>query len=161
MRLSHIQWIVSSGSLWLLVGVMLLTKGIGLMVVSAHFPHLSSFLFSSLASRSGSDGLAALSLVTTSLFLGFIKGRFILSKTVERTIFRILSFPSPVSLKNIYTPKYYLLIGTMVGLGLLLKWVSIPPDLKGVVDIAIGSALINGAVFYFRHAVSLGQKSHL
>ena len=36
-------------------------------------------------------------------------------------------------------------------MGMSLRWVSIPYDIKGVIDVAVGSALANGSAFYFRY----------
>jgi hypothetical protein len=38
----------------------------------------------------------------------------------------------------------------MVLLGLVIRFLPIPIDARGLVDVAIGSALINGAMLYFR-----------
>jgi len=155
MKFSQTQWIVFSGALWLFVGILLLTKGLGLIILTVHFPNLSSAFFSTMASKIASRDQAALLFVTIGLLVGFMKGRFVLSKTVERVVLRIVSFPNPVAFKDVYTKQYYLLIGGMMSLGMLLKWIPIPPDVKGFIDVAIGSALINGAVLYFRHAITI------
>lgn len=161
MKFSHIPWIVFSGALWLFVGILLLTKGIGLTILMVRFPDLSSPFFSVFASKISSHEQAALLFVALGLLIGFMKGRFVLSKTVERVVLRIVSFPSPVAFKDVYTMQYYLLIGAMMSLGMLLKWVLIPPDIKGFIDVAIGSALINGAALYFRHAITIKKAAHL
>lgn len=138
-----------------------MTKGVGLVILMVRFPDLSSPFFSIFAAKISDRGQAALLFVAIGLLIGFVKGRFVLAKTVQRVVSRIVSLPTPVRLKDVYTPKYYFLIGGMVSLGMVLKWTPIPPDIKGFVDIAIGSALINGAVLYFRHAVMVRQNVHL
>jgi hypothetical protein len=40
----------------------------------------------------------------------------------------------------------------MMALGLVFRFLPIPIDLRGLIDVAIGSALINGAMLYFRAA---------
>jgi hypothetical protein len=62
-----------------------------------------------------------------------------------------------MSLTQIYSPTYYLLIGIMIGLGLSLKIFGLPIDIRGLVDVTIGAALINGAMLYFRSAFQLKQ----
>ena len=50
----------------------------------------------------------------------------------------------------------------MVGLGALIKVLNLPLDVRGAIDIVIGSALINGAMIYFRSAFELrNQESYL
>jgi len=102
------------------------------------------------ASYVGGLESAALVWIAIALMIGFIKGRRIFSKSVDRSVMRILSLPNPSSLSKIYTPSYYLLLGAMILLGVLVRFT--PQDVRGGVDIAVGSALINGAMLYFRQA---------
>jgi len=46
----------------------------------------------------------------------------------------------------------------MLSLGLIVKWAPVPYDVRGLVDVAIGSALTNGSAFYFRH-LAMKKKS--
>ncbi len=123
---------------------MLLKKGLDLVIIATQDPTSSSVLL-------GREQIA-LGLIAVALLLGFLKGRFVLRKTVERIVKHICSFPTPVAFKNIYPKSYYLLLGSMVLLGLALKWVPIYPEIRGFIDVAIGSALINGSMLYFRQA---------
>jgi hypothetical protein len=52
---------------------------------------------------------------------------------------------------------YFLLIGSMILLGISLKWLPIAPEVRGVVDVAVGSSLINGSLQYLRMAFSKGK----
>ncbi len=98
---------------------------------------------------------AALIWIAVALFVGFIKGRHVLSKSVNRSVQRILALPNPTNLMKIYTTSYYFLLGSMVLLGMLIRFA--PQDVRGGIDIAVGSALINGALLYFRQAWSARQ----
>ena len=91
-------------------------------------------------------------MVAVGLLVGFFKGRFVLSKTVSKMVGRVLSLPLPIRFSQVYHPSYYFLIALMICLGLLLKYLPIPIDLRGMIDVAIGSALVNGALLYFRAA---------
>jgi hypothetical protein len=92
-----------------------------------------------------------LSLISKSL-VGFLKGRLVLSKTVKRITKRIYSLQAPVGFKDAFPVSYWLLIGFMMTLGMGLKFLPISIDIKGAIDVAIGSALVNGAMLYFRTA---------
>lgn len=151
MKLNHVSAIIVSGVVWLFVGIMLLTKGLSLIVLAAHFSETPSTFISWF----GGGEQAALLLISAALIIGFVKGRFVLSKSVDKVSQRILSFPSPVHLRDLYDRRYYILIASMMFLGLLMKWLPINGDVRGFIDVAIGSALINGAILYFRQAVSL------
>lgn len=125
-------WIFLSGFVWFVAGVLLLYKGI-------HF----------IASAQIAEQTATW-LMMAALVVGFLKGRFVLSKTVKRVVTRIQSLPLPIRFWNAYAPSYWILIGSMVLLGMSFKWLPLPLQYRGMVDVAIGSALVNGAMLYFR-----------
>jgi hypothetical protein len=134
--MKHTPLIILSGSLWLVIGIFLLAKGLSLIALHMQGEQMAFFY------------------ISIGLLVGFMKGRFVLSRTVDRVTGRIISFPEPVALKNVYAPSYMMLIGGMMLLGFLFKWLPIPGNFKGVVDVTIGSALINGAILFFRKALA-------
>lgn len=150
-----------SGVIWLSIGIMLLSMGINFIVEAilkesalvTNRPIINFF-----ASFAGELDTAAIILIAMGLLVGFIKGRVILSKTVARTVERTLAMPNPAPLSQIYPKSYYILLGSMVLIGFIVKF--FPFDVRGFVDVAIGSALINGAMLYFRAAyeVYLNEK---
>lgn len=148
--------IILSGSIWMVVGVFLLTKGFSLLLhpLLGQKPLLLPYI-NSFGVRAEQ---ASLVLVTLGLFIGFLKGRLILAKTAAKVIKRILGLPNPCSLFSIYARSYLILLSSMILLGISMKWFSIPYDIKGVVDVAIGSALTNGSAFYFRHFAEQKRK---
>jgi len=148
--MTHRAWIAVSGFLWLAVGGGLLYKGLHLISDGTISPDSLCFrmqgLFGTPPQQSGT------ALIAAALLIGFVKGRFILSKTVKRVSERIVSLPLPIRFSSVYAPTYFFLIGGMIALGILLRFLPIPIDLRGFVDTAVGSALINGAMLYFRAA---------
>jgi hypothetical protein len=130
--MTHRTWILFSGCLWLLMGLWLLSKGLRLIP--------------------DSFGLIAL-----GLMIGFFKGRFVLSKTVQRVVNHILAQPLPVRFKDAYGKAYWLVIGFMMSLGMVLRF--IPNDVRGVIDVAVGFALINGAMLYFTYGIQSPSQS--
>ncbi len=98
-------------------------------------------------------------LIALGMLIGYSKGRYILGKSALKGIERIRSFPNPTEITNIYSSKYYILLGLMIGLGVSMKYLGIPADVRGTIDVAIGAALINGAMIYFRHAVQKTSKT--
>ena len=137
--MKHRSWIVFSGFLWFAIGMLLLYKGLRF---------LSEFALSQSSSFSFQIRLAV------ALLIGFIKGRFVLAKTVRRVVARIASLPLPISLMQAYSPSYWVLIASMGALGALFRFLPIPIDIRGMIDVAIGSALIHGAMLYFRASTS-------
>lgn len=151
-------WIAISGIVWFAVGFGLLTLGMRFIVELARF-HISdttSFI-ARLTPMAGGREQAAMALILTGLILGFIKGRYVLVKTVRRVTERILKLEEPVRFSQVYSRGYLFLIAGMVGLGMCMKWFHIPQDIRGVVDVAVGSALINGAMLYFRMALAVNK----
>ncbi len=131
--MKHKFWITFSGSLWAFAGVMLLRKGL----------HLLNEL---------ADKQQATWLIAAALLVGFVKGRFVLAKTVVRITNHIASLPLPISFWTVYPKSYWLLLSSMMVIGFALRLV--PIEWRGFIDVAIGSALINGAMLYFRAARS-------
>lgn len=89
-------------------------------------------------------------LMMVALVVGFLKGRFVLANTVQRVVARIQSLPLPIRLWNAYAPSYWMLISAMIFVGMGFRWLPIPVEYRGMVDVTIGSALANGAMLYFR-----------
>jgi len=124
-------WISISGLIWAMAGFLLLYKGLRIL--------------GSLPNQN-----VATWWVAGGLLLGFIKGRFVLSRTVHRISSRIASLPEPIHFLEVYPKSYWILLSSMMGIGLLMRLV--PANIHGFIDVTVGSALINGAVLYFRSA---------
>lgn len=151
-KVSHATLIFLSGFVWLAVGCFLLPLGLNFVVDALLKENANQSLpiLNFLTPYAGSRDGAALIWIAITLFIGFLKGRRVFAKSVKRSVERILSLPNPASLSKIYTPSYYLLLGSMVLLGVVVRFTTL--DIRGGVDIAVGAALINGAVLYFRQA---------
>ena len=124
--MKHRGWIICSGLIWVLIGTWLLYKGL----------RLTSTPW----------------IIACGLLIGFLKGRFVFPKTVQRVVGRIEALSLPIRFSQVYTPAYWMLIAGMMSLGMLFRFLPVPVDVRGLVDIAIGSALVNGATLYFRAA---------
>lgn len=138
MHLGRLGWIVISGAVWCIVGGFLLSLGLYLLI---------------------SCQKNTIILIPVSLILGFIKGRFILSKTAQKAVKRILLISEPISFLQIYPPVYLGLIASMMLLGMGLKWLDLTYYIRGAVDIAVGFALVNASTTYFRSAYILKKQS--
>jgi hypothetical protein len=158
MRLNHRTAIVCSGMLWLVIGVMLLYKGMNLIMLAVQIPS-SAILLPKIAPLTRGIEQAALILMCVGIFVGFMKAKFIFSKTVNRVVSRIVSFAEPVPISQIYTKGYIILILGMSALGMSLKFFHLPHDVLGLLDVVIGSALTQGAMLYFRAAAALSKKA--
>jgi hypothetical protein len=146
------KWIVVSGLTWLAIGSMLMVKGLK-WITQSMMGLESAPLVRWCSSLVGSAQQGALLVICISLFIGFIKGRTVLAKTVQRVVTRIRSLPPPILLSQVYDRRYATLLGSMMALGFLFRFLPIGADVRGAIDVAIGSALINGSMLYFREAV--------
>jgi hypothetical protein len=164
LKVNHRTLVILSGLIWLVMGVFLFKLGFKLLggafdyidkgTLPASYPLLkkSSDFFGSLQAGI-TNGIVILTAI--SLFIGFLKGKKVLGKTALKAIARITAFPNPTNLTNLYSGRYYILLAGMMGLGISMNVLGIPHDIRGTIDIIIGSALINGSVVYFRHALSM------
>jgi uncharacterized protein YneF (UPF0154 family) len=131
-QLRRSKLIVLSGLIWLVIGALLLKKGL-------------NFLMDDPAMEE-----TALVLVAVALLIGFLKGKFVLEKSAKRGVERLHTLPDPVSLSRIYNARYYILLAIMVGIGLSMNFLGVPNHIRGFIDVAIGAALIKGSMCYFR-----------
>lgn len=155
-KISHKALIIISGLIWLAVGCFLLPLGLNFLLQAVqnhrlqtnnHYPLLQLF-----SSFNFDVENAVIVLIVLGMLVGYSKGRYVLGKSALKGVSRIRSFPNPTELKNIYSLKYYILLGVMIGLGVSMKYLGIPADIRGAIDVAIGAALIHGAMIYFRLA---------
>lgn len=159
LKLNHSTLIIISGLIWLAIGCMLLSLGLNFIIESILKDNLISMkrpIVDFFGFFAGGPDQGALFLIALSLMIGFAKGKFVFAKTVNRTVARIRSLPNPVSLSQIYTRGYYLLLALMFFLGYIVRF--FPLDIRGGVDVIIGSALINGSMLYFRQAYLSAKK---
>lgn len=154
--MKHCGCIALSGFLWLAIGFSLLYKGLHLISDAAFQADTLCFRWQEVF---GTPQQAATVFMGLGLLLGFIKGRFVLSKTVQRVSKRIASLSEPVRLADAYSRSYWILIASMMALGMLFRFLPIPPDLRGIIDVAVGSALLNGSLLFFRAARALKTKN--
>lgn len=110
------------GCLWFGIGTMLFSKGWRLL-----------------------DGVA---LMILGMVVGVLKGHFVLRKVADKTMKRWSE--ERLGLFEVFPVRFFILVGFMMSLGFLLRFV--PVAVRGTVDIAVGLALVYGAVTYFRRA---------
>ncbi len=150
MRISVRSALLFSGLTWFGIGFFLLTKGLQFIVLSVAMKGTAPL--TSLLGEIVQREQVAVILISASLLLGAIKGRFVLQKKAKKLSDRLLS-QETVTLKTLYPRSYYILLAGMMALGMSLNVFSVPLDIRGVVDAAIGTALISGSLAYFRNAI--------
>jgi hypothetical protein len=154
-KLGHKTLILICGLTWLGIGIFLLALGLHFILETVRDPALCTLagrfsISRIMASFIADKTQAAMFVIILSLSIGYIKGRTALAKAAKRQMKRVATLPNPSSLKHLYGKGYYLLIASMILLGICLRYLPITLDTRGAIDTVIGSALINGAMLYFR-----------
>lgn len=149
--MTHRRLFWMAGTIWFLVGFFLLQLGMRLFAESLNsWPEYSFFLPLFASWMGAAETLIVL--ISLGLLIGYFKGRYLLGKTARRTIQQILAAAPPPSLRHLFNLRYALLISLMMLLGFSMRYLALPLDVRGFVDVAVGAALIHGALFYFRAA---------
>ena len=151
-KFSHPTLIVVSGLIWLAIGSFLMSIGLNFLVESGKAPTGTYAFLDWLAKWFDGKDQAVVLLLVAGLLIGYLKGRMVLGKAARKGADRIRSFPNPTSLVSIYSARYLVLIAIMIGIGISFRVFNLSHDIRGFVDIAIGAALLNGSMIYFRIA---------
>lgn len=159
-KLHNKSMVIFSGVIWLCIGLMLLSIGTNLFIQGitaideSNIAVASYPLMKITSDYVGKAPIAAALLFALSTCLGYFKGRYVLSRSAKRSISRIATLPSPSPIYQLYSPVYYLLLALMIGLGMSFKLLGIGGEIRAIIDVAVGSALISGSLEYFRTAYS-------
>src|SRR5579883_3057288 len=140
--------IIFSGLLWMAIGCMLMVKGMNFLVQFKTMP--AGPLIKLLQPIAGHAEQSVLCLMVICLALGTLKGRLILRKAAGRIVAHIEQLSEPLPVKKLYPPRFYILIGCMMSLGIIRRVTGMPDDIGGAIDLTIGCALIQGSLGYFR-----------
>lgn len=87
------------------------------------------------------------------LALGFAKARTILKKTALANIDRLMAMSEKVKLIHVYPLRSWIVLTLMLLLGLSLTLFNAPPLLRGMVNLAVGMALLGSSLYYY-HAMN-------
>jgi len=157
MLISHVTAIAISGISWFLMGFFLLSKGLNLFVHACYAKDTGG-LISHIAAIAGGREQAALFLMMVGLGIGYLKGKVVLVKTVKRVAERVISLPNPLKITQMYAKSYYILLLSMMAIAALLRFSSISNDIRGIIDVAIGAALVKGSLLYLRFALAVRKQ---
>ena len=139
MRLAALLFL--SGFFWLLIGLFLLSKGIALSM--------------------SAEGVLPSILLALGFFLGYLKGRFVFFRLVNRTVDKLTHLDTAPSLRHLFSPRYLLTIALMMSLGMGMNVCNLSPFIRGPVDVAVGFALLLGAGFYFKRGFCFARSPNL
>jgi hypothetical protein len=146
-------------ALWLLP-VKAPTRG---LVALAFFIWFAGGIFLSLR---GVDFLTASNLPQNELFtpliiaslIGYLKGKFVLSKASSKNLARLYAFTQPQPLIAVYPMRSWILIGVMVALSMVITLAfSGNPLWRGAINIGLGMALVSSSLVYLKAVMNPKQ----
>jgi hypothetical protein len=120
-------------ALWVLGGVVLLSLGTARLLQAAR-------------AEAGAAVVAAVSV--GALAIGIAKGWFLLRKTARRNIVRLTALTEGRRLIHVYGARSWVVIGLMTALSVGLTVGGVPPLWRGMVNLAIGAALVTSSLNY-------------
>ncbi len=82
--------------------------------------------------------------------IGLAKGRFVLSKTSKRNIERLQTLALPAKLIQVYSVKSWIIIEIMLLISASLTWFGADPFWRGLVNVAVGLALLMSSLTYLQ-----------
>ncbi len=143
---------------WFSIGLFLMTRGIDLIVPdvdSSTIPQATqknmSPLFNWACSFTGITSVEiSLFFILLGLVLGMIKARTIFKNAVMKNVERILQLPEKTSLIQAFAKKDYIIMASMMLFGFLLRSLGVYDDLRGLILVAVGAGLIQGALLYIQ-----------
>lgn len=119
-------------------------KGIWLLQGALHTD--GGPLFAALTGWTGGGESAASLLMTLGVLLGLVKGRLALRRSALRIARRIAALPERAPLYHLYSWHHYLFVASMIALGISLKAMGVPPEIRGPLLIGVAVSLTIGAL---------------
>lgn len=128
-----------AGLVWIVVGTSLAVRGARMLPAAREQSGLAWTVFA----------------CVLGLLIGAAKGKYVLSKSARKNVVRIHKLETPRPW-NIFSAKFYPLIGLMIGFGALLRWSAGAGYLNwspvAGLYLGIGAALIASSIAYFQPA---------
>ncbi len=156
MKVSKNSAIFIGFGMWFFAGVMLLYKGMNYLYeaqLMQSYSRTEQPVLGFLSHLFGSVDYALLSVVLVSALFGYIKGYVALRKAADRLIRRIAPYGGKVPLPVAFPVWYVGIIFGMMMLGFVIKFLPISTDVRGMLDTAIGFALLNGSTFFLKYLI--------
>ena len=146
---------IAYGALWLGVGVGLLTQGLRLFDFVLRNP-AGSILFEFLTGHGFLLHHSGSLLLAAALLIGWVKGKTVLTKTSRKYFEYLKTQQEPIAWRSWLQPKQWVLLLGMGALGVCARLYA-PGDLRAVVCVAVGTALIQAGWWTLRQATGISS----
>lgn len=148
-----------AGAIWLGVAFFLLNLGAGFLFGASESMGAGGHpVMAWLARALGGGEMALMALFLFAFAMGLLKGRTVMVKAANRTIGRICSLPEPSTPLLVYGRSSYILILSMMALGMVMRFAGVPEEVRGTILVAVGIALLNGGIYTLRIAFHLRRR---
>ena len=154
LRFSRTAILRIAGIIWFGVGAFLVYKGLlflGVERFSWEF-HVDDTSRMAVLARSWGLDTVFFTLVMVSFVVGTVKGRMVLVRSINRMEKYLFSLKAPIVFYRMFPPAMWIIMIVMMGLGMLMNVLHVVLWLRGSIDVAVGTALIQGAFQYFQRA---------
>lgn len=85
-----------------------------------------------------------------AVLLGWVKGRFLLSRTSRRNLRRLRALDAPLRPVQVYPARSWGLIALFMLAGMSLGWIGAPMVWRGALSVAVGLGLVLSSFAYVR-----------
>ncbi len=142
-RESHLKF---AFVIWVLVGTGLLSAG-SMFLFGGRMLPLTDISCSGIMEWSG---------LLIAFVLGFLKGKFVLTKIGRKNIARIEQLPDASPFYRTFSLRSWMLVLLMIVIGRTIRFLGAPYLVVGVIYIAVGFALLLGSRTYLERPGFLG-----
>jgi hypothetical protein len=126
--------------IWALVGT-------GLLIAGGNFLFVNRTM-SEIDPNGGSIGMKEGIGFVVALAIGFAKGNFVLPKIARKNVARIEQLPEKSPIYMTFSLKSWLLVGSMMLIGTIIRLLGAPHFVRGIIYVAVGFALALGSRAY-------------
>lgn len=135
-----------AATIWLGIGIMLLMKGLN--IANGLFDQQQVTVLAKVINCINMQNFVY-GLISVGIAIGFLKGNMVFRKLALKNVQR-LKTKNRVAPWDIYPRSTWMIIMVMMGIGMLLKQFPMISDIRAAILIGVGSALIQGGIFYLR-----------
>lgn len=150
-KLSHKSLTQIAAMIWFIAGFMLFRKGLFFLKELTDESTLSLQEYPLLSSIMGYTvdlEMAIVVLIAIGLGLGMVKSVFVLRKVARKNIARLQDSPNPAPLSHLFGVRFFAMVTAAALMGYFVNQVGLPIDIRAVIDIAVGAALLNASMAF-------------
>ena len=162
MKMKDYQLVRVAGSLWIIISIFLLYRACVILPMAYRFLDKQEVLqrvYLINIENTSFRYILYFTMIALAVLIGQIKGKKILSKLAQKQVNLLMQKNGQLSLKDLFTKRYLIILLCMMLLGKMLSFLQVPLDIRGSIDLAVGIALWIGGRYYYRISTQMKLKS--